>query len=172
MFYFLGGKKGGKRKRRKRKERKKNVHGQAASDVCRNWEIVFCDPPTSCFNEEDLTLVLHTRVQSEEQRCKVCTARRGVGVDKATNWRPFVWPTAPERTVCSAAFLYLFSPSLHRGSRERLQCFHSLKGRRVFTHTHMHTHIYSLFFFPSLTPLTFSLRRRHIPPGCKHTVHA
>lgn len=73
-FFFCWREKGGKKER---KEKKKNVHGQAASDVCRNWEIVFCDPPTGCFNEEDLTLVLHARAQSEEQRCKVSTAREG-----------------------------------------------------------------------------------------------
>lgn len=73
VFFFLAGKRGKKGKKRK----EKNVHGQAASDVCRNWEIVFCDPPTGCFNEEDLTLVQHAREQSEEQRCKVSTAREG-----------------------------------------------------------------------------------------------
>lgn len=107
FFFLLEGKKG--KRRKERNEEKKNVHGQAALDVCRNWEIVFCDPPTGCFNEQDLTLVLHARAQSEKQRCKVSTVGRrvsggggiwGVEAAKASNWRPFVWPTAPERTVC------------------------------------------------------------------------
>lgn len=168
-------------------KRKKNVHGQAALDVCRNWEIVFCDPPTGCFNEQDLTLVLHARAQSAEQRCKVSTAR------EKGEWR---WRDGGGGGVGGGRLLKqptggLSSGRLHLNAPSAQQCFSStflstssaqqqttpvhrlIKRKTCFIHTHARTHTCSFSFFPSLTPLTFSRRRcRHVPPGCKHTVHA
>lgn len=73
FFFFLERKKG-KRQKGRNEEEKKMFTAKQPWMFAEIGKLCFVPPPTGCFNEQGLTLVLHARAQSEEQRCKVSTA--------------------------------------------------------------------------------------------------
>lgn len=111
-FFSWREKKGNRRKERN-EERKKMFTAKQLWMFAEIGKLCFVTPPTGCFNEQDLTLVLHARAQSEEQRCKVSTA-----MEKG-EWR---WRDMGRRLLkqptggCS-------SGRLHLNAQSARQCF-------------------------------------------------